>query len=107
VITAEIAGYTFNIDNYCPECVHIWAVVNLENESYRPDRPLTQWATEELLNVLAALWDVDREYADPEDFPVPFSYAQAESARDRSTHYGDPLPMCAGSNCGNDFLGEF
>jgi hypothetical protein len=107
VITAEIAGYTFNADNYCPECVHIWAIVNLEDENYRPDRPLTQWTTEGLLNVLAALWDVDREYADSNDFPVPFSGQTAEHDLGWALHDGESIPVCAGSNCGNDFTGEF
>lgn len=108
MITEEIAGYLLNeTERYCTDCVHVWAVAQLEREGYTPDKPLTEWTTEGLLNVLAALCDVDRDYVDSDNFPVPFSRAQAESDRYRAWHEGSSSPACAGRACGNDFLGEF
>lgn len=107
MITADIAGYTFNDHNFCVECTHVWAIAALERESYRPDKPLTEWTTEGLLNVLAALCDVDRDYAESDNFPVPFSRTEAMADRDRSLLDDDLPVLCAGRACGNDFLGEF
>jgi hypothetical protein len=102
MITAEIAGYTLAGNNVCSDCVRDWAEHQLRRESHRFGFGTT--TLEDLLNALAGLWDVDREYADSEDFPVPFSYQTAQADVDSAVHYGEPTPHC---NCGNDFTGEF
>jgi len=104
MITEEIAGYTFNTERFCPECVRVWTRLALMNEGYWQTSDMD---TEGLLNVLAGLWDIDREYADSNDFPVPFSGQTAESERDWSEYMGEPLPVCDGESCGNDFTGGF
>lgn len=60
--------------------------------------------TEALLDVLAGLWDIDRAYADSDDFPVPFSGQQAYTDASHAALDGQAEPRC---QCGNDFLGEF
>jgi hypothetical protein len=101
MITAEIAGYTHDTENKCVECVAAWARLNLMNEGYWQT---TGKSTEELLSLLAGLWDVDRAYVDSEDFPVPFSGQTAESEADRAILEGSSPETC---QCGNDFTGEF
>jgi hypothetical protein len=51
-------------------------------------------STEALLNVLALLWDVDREYADPDDFPVPFSRGEAREQTTRAIYEKENPPLC-------------
>lgn len=107
MITAEIAGYTFNADNYCPECIREWVLFKLGTEGYQSPVDISTWTTEGLLNALAALWDVDRDYADSNDYPVPFSGQTAITDKQLAVCDGDPTPRCAGNGCHNDFTGEF
>lgn len=109
MITTEIAGYTFNDDNYCPECVAgiarqvLWTwVTHAGVLSEHPE--FHTWDAETLLQIWANAEDVDREYADSEDFPVPFSGQTAETDASHAVLDGDSVPTCA---CGNDFTGEF
>lgn len=101
LITAEIAGYSFEGDNKCPACTAAWARLALMVEGCWQT---SGKSTEELLSLLAALWDVDRDSADPEDYPVPFSGQTALTAASMAVHDNDPTPRC---NCGDNFMGEF
>lgn len=98
MIGAEIAGYTHDTENKCVDCVRTWAVKQLQREGYSP--VLTEWTTEGLLNALAALWDVDRDYADSDDFPVPFSRQTAETDLSWADHEGASPDRCP---CGESF----
>lgn len=99
MISAEIAGYAHEGENKCTECVWSWALIQLDDMQYRP-AGLTTWTSEGLLNALAGLWDVDRDYAESDDFPVPFSGAQANTDASHAAHDGDNAPKC---QCGNEF----
>jgi hypothetical protein len=101
LITAEIAGYSFNTENKCPECIAAWSRLALMDEGYWKTTGKT---TEELLSLLAGLWGVDRDYVDSNDFPVPFSGHTAKSEADRAVLEGSSPETC---QCGNDFTGEF
>jgi hypothetical protein len=103
MIFAEIAGYTYKAELKCRECTYTYALVALHDMGYNPPG-ITAWTVEGLLNALAALEGVDREYVDSEDFPVPFSGQQAEHDAGWAAHEGETPPRC---QCGNDFLGEF
>jgi hypothetical protein len=104
LITAEIAGYTHDTETKCVECVRTWATRELQREQYWPEGGFSAWSTEGLLNALAALWAVDRDWADSNDFPLPFSGQTAITDKQLAVCDGDPTPRCA---CGTDFLGEF
>lgn len=101
MITVEIAGYTFDTENWCPECMAAWARLRLMDEGYWQTTGKT---TEELLTLLAGLLDIDRDCADSDEFPVPFSGQQAETDASRAAFDGEHAPRC---QCGNDFTGEF
>lgn len=103
MITVEIAGYTFDTENKCPDCVRDWAIAQLRREGYGRFG-FDASTTEDLLNTLAGLWDVDRDYADSNDFPVPFSGQQAHTDASHAALDGENAPTC---QCGVDFLGEF
>jgi hypothetical protein len=106
---SEIAGYEFRGDKLCPQCVADMARVVLANwmgaTGLLSDSP--EWFSldaETMLTIWANAEDVDREYADNDDFPVPFSFQDANKADAHATYDGDPLPRC---KCGDDFCGGF
>lgn len=103
LITAEIAGYTHDTENKCPDCVRDWVEAQLRREGHGRFG-FDGSTTEDLLNSLAGLWDIDRDYVDSNDFPVPFSGQQACTDASWAAFEGQDNPTCT---CGNDFLGEF
>lgn len=103
MITVEIAGYTLNAENKCPDCIRDWVEYELRREGHGRFG-FDGSTTEELLFMLAGLWEIDRDYADSDDFPVPFSGQQAYTDASRTAFDGEHAPRC---QCGNDFLGEF
>jgi hypothetical protein len=109
LIKQEIAGYEYRGDKHCPQCIADMARVVLANwataTGVLSDSP--EWFSldaETMLTAWANAEDVDRDNADQEDFPVPFSYAQANTADSHARIDGDPLPRC---ECGDDFCGGF
>ena len=103
MITAEIAGYILADDSKCPDCTRDWVVYHLRKEGHGRFG-FDASVTEDLLNMFAGLSDVDRDYADSDEFPVPFSGQQAQTDAARAALDGDNAPTC---QCGVDFLGEF
>ncbi len=104
MITSDIAGYNHDTEHKCSECVRTWVIGQLRREFVTSWHGWSGWTTEELLWALAGVQNIDREYADSEDFPVPFSHAQAQTDASWAAHDGDNPPRCT---CGNDFMGEF
>ena len=99
MITAEIAGYTLAAENHCADCMG-----DIARAHVRAVGGATDCDTEAAIALWAAMESVDREYADSEDFPVPFSIEQARHDAEWAEHERDSIPRC---KCGNDFLGEF
>ena len=109
MIKVEIAGYTFNGDKYCADCIAAMVRQVLWNWtthvgvlSEHPE--FHTWDAETLLQLWANAENVDREYADSEDFPVPFSGQTAKTNQSWADHEQTGVLRC---QCGNDFLGEF
>lgn len=104
MITAEIAGYAHDTEFKCDDCVRIWATNELKRALGSAYFGFYCWTTEDLLHALAGVLELDRDYVDSEDFPVPFSRETAYTDAYRADIDNEPRPVC---KCGDDFLGEF
>jgi hypothetical protein len=103
MITGEIAGYSFDTENKCVDCIRAWAIAELIKEGHGPSGGGLGKTTESLLDLLAGIWDIERSYTDSEDFPVPFSDQQAETDRGWALHDGVSPSTCDTPNCGESF----
>jgi hypothetical protein len=100
LITVEIAGYTYDTENFCPYCIEprIKALLIDVGDA-------TIWGdscdAEQLLDRLAGLLGEDRSYWDSNDYPVPFSGQQAHTDASHAALDEDHEPCC--SQCGESF----
>lgn len=100
MILNDIAGYTFNGEYKCFDCVESWVVGGLIKQGYNQHTLETAYTIEDQLNEFADYVGIDRDYVDSNVFPVPFSRARAETEASWAAYEGDNAPRC---QCGNEF----
>ena len=88
-----VAGYTYHAERRCRDCMRAIARAELIALGFNTES-WAEMATESMLTTWASLIDYDRQYADSDEFPVPFSYTVAEHEAEWAAHDGDSHPRC-------------